>query len=236
MRTDAVAARLAELVLGACCPGCGAPGLGACTGCRTVLASSRPFTVANLPHGLPAVFAAGPYADRLRRVLLAAKERGALGLLPLLGGRLATALAALALDSGLVGPLVLVPVPSAPAQVAARGVDLTGSLALLAARRLRSAGLAVSVQRGLVQARRPRDQAGLDRGERMENLAGAFQAIGRRPKGPVVVVDDIVTTGATLSEAVRASRAGGLEVVGAAVVAATLRNLDVRVAHSHGGT
>ncbi|MCC6498605.1 MAG: ComF family protein [Propionibacteriaceae bacterium] len=225
MRSKAVAAGLAELVLGACCPGCGAPGPGTCAECRRQLNGTPPFIVGNLAAGLPPVLAAGPYADRLRRVLLAAKERGGLGLIPLLGGRLAAALAALALESGRAGPLVLVPVPSTPAQVAARGVDLTGALAQVAARRLRAAGLTVSARRGLAQVRRPQDQAGLDRAQRLVNLAGAFRPIGNRVRGQVMVVDDIVTTGATLVEAVRACRAGGGEVLGAAVVAATLRTV-----------
>ena len=223
MRTGDVLARLAELVLGACCPGCGAPGMGACGGCAALLTGVRPFLVPGLPQPLPPVVAAGAYADTLRRVVLAAKERGALGLVPLLGERLAAAVAGLVLATDPVGRVVLVPVPSAPSQVAARGVDLTAALARAAAGRLRTAGLTVRVQRGLAQARRPEDQAGLDRVQRLANLAGAFRTVGEPPAGPVVVVDDIVTTGATLAEAVRACRVGGREVVGAAVVAATTR-------------
>lgn len=221
-------ARLAELVLGARCPGCGAPGMGVCADCETLLLATPPFRAPQSSPGLPPVIAAGRYADQLRRVLLAAKERGALGLLPLLGERLAAAVATLALDAGLAGPLVLVPIPSTPAQVAARGVDLTGSLARIAARRLRAVGLPVSTIRGLALLRRPQDQAGLDRGQRLVNLAGAFRANGGRPVGPVVVVDDIVTTGATLAEAVRACRADRRPVVGAAVVAATMRGGGAR--------
>lgn len=227
MRPRDVTARLAELVLGACCPGCGAPGMGACPACTAVLTGMTPFGVGGLPDGLPPVVAAGAYADTLRKVLLAAKERHALGLLPVLGGRLAAAVARLVLDAGF-STLVLVPVPSAPSQVAARGVDLTASLARSAAVRLRTAGLGVSVQRGLVLARRPEDQAGLDRIQRLANLAGALRSVGAPASGPVVVVDDIVTTGATLAEAVRACRAGGGQVIGAAVVAATMRGGGAR--------
>jgi predicted amidophosphoribosyltransferase len=228
VRSDQVAARLAELVLGACCPGCGVPGLGTCPACTLLVTSVHPFVVAGLPEGLPPVTAAGTYADTLRRVLLTAKERGGLGLLPLLGGRLAAALARLALDAGEARQVVLVPMPSAPAQVVARGVDLTTSLAREAAVQLRRAGLPVRVLRGLALARRPQDQAGLDRGQRLENLAGALRPAGPRPVGPVIVIDDIVTTGATLAEAVRACRSGGAEVIGAAVVAATMRGGGAR--------
>ncbi len=94
------------------------------------------------------------------------------------------AVARLVLDAEPVASLVLVPVPSAPAQVAARGVDLTASLAREAAVRLRPAGLGVRVHRGLALARRPEDQAGLDRTRRLVNLAGAFRAVGAHPVRP----------------------------------------------------
>ncbi|KJY25776.1 phosphoribosyltransferase family protein, partial [Streptomyces katrae] len=68
------------------------------------------------------------------------------------------------------------------------------------------------------------DQAGLGARQRWENLAGALEV---RPGGTrmaagarIVVVDDVVTTGATLEEAARALRAAGLWADAAAVVAA----------------
>jgi predicted amidophosphoribosyltransferase len=202
--------------------------MGACAECTAALTGLPPFEVSGLPDSLPPVVAGGAYADTLRRVLLAAKERGALGLVPLLGRRVAAGVARLVLATGRSGPIVLVPVPSVATQMAARGVDLTTSLARQAAARLRSTGLPVQVRRGLALNRRPADQAGLDRGQRLANLAGALRSTGAPPPGRVVVVDDIVTTGATLAEAFRACRAGGRDVIGGAVVAATMRGGGAR--------
>ncbi|HET8970833.1 MAG TPA: phosphoribosyltransferase family protein, partial [Candidatus Nanopelagicales bacterium] len=81
-------------------------------------------------------------------------------------------------------------------------------------RRLRSAG-------------RRADQTGLDAAGRAANLRAAMRWSGRVPAGPVVLVDDIVTTGATLAEAARAVRVAGGTVLGAAVVAATARRYEV---------
>jgi predicted amidophosphoribosyltransferase len=117
---------------------------------------------------------------------------------------------------------VLVPVPSARPTVRARGHDPTARLASAAARRL---GGGVEVVRVLRQARAVADQAGLGTAQRAANLSGALVADPRRapPGRPVVVVDDVLTTGATLVEATRALRSAGCLVVGAAVVAATAR-------------
>lgn len=215
----------AELLLGARCAGCGHPGLGACAACVSAIARVRPFAVTGLPDGLPPGFAGGAYDAELRRLLLAAKERHALGLVPLLAGRLAASVAAWALADGTITPLALVPVPTARARVAERGQDLTATLARLAAARLRRSGLPVVVWHGLRQVRLPRDQSELGRDDRLANLAGAFVSGGGPPSGRPVVVDDIVTTGATLVEAVRALAASGRPAVGAATVAATIRRM-----------
>ena len=81
-----------------------------------------------------------------------------------------------------------------------------------------------AVQRLLVPARVVRDQAGLTSGQRARNLQGALRAVPAAPCR-VLLVDDVVTTGATLVEAARALVAQGHQVVGAAVLGATSRRL-----------
>ncbi len=187
------------------------------------MAGTRPQRVLELPGDLPAVFAGGIYSEELRRLLLAAKERNALGLVPLLGDRLAAAVAAWVLADGGGEPVLLVPVPTASAQVVDRGLDLTCTLARLAARKLRQAGLPTRSWTGLRLRRRPLDQSELGREGRLVNVVDAFTVPGPMPPGRIVVVDDIVTTGATLREAVRACTAAGRAPSAAAAVAATPR-------------
>ncbi|OEJ32223.1 ComF family protein [Streptomyces subrutilus] len=227
---------LAGLVLPVDCAGCGAARALLCAGCREALGGAgavraRPFPS---PEGLPAVFAAAPYEGPVRAVLLAHKERGALPLAGALGAALAVSVRAALAGTGAGGAggegreVALVPVPSARRQVRARGHDPVRRMALAAAGRLRRAGVPARVAPVLRLRRAVADQAGLGARQRRENLAGALEACpggARLTAGArLVLVDDVVTTGATLAEAARALRAGGLGAGAApraAVVAAT---------------
>lgn len=84
-------------------------------------------------------------------------------------------------------------------------------------------GAPVVCVQALQHRRRVADQAGLNASDRAANLAGALQARFDLRGQRVIVVDDVITTGATLAEAARALRAAGAEVPAAAVIAATSR-------------
>ncbi|MFJ3924991.1 ComF family protein [Streptomyces sp. NPDC090022] len=225
---------LAGLVLPGDCAGCGAARVLLCHGCRAALsgAGARRVRPSPAPAGLPVVHAAASYEGAVRAVLLAHKERGAMPLAGALGVALAGAVrAGLAGRAGVPGggagrEVVLVPVPSARARVRARGHDPARRIALAASARLRTTGTPARVAAVLRQRRPVADQAGLGARQRRENLAGALEVrrgAARLLEGPwVVLVDDLMTTGATLAEAARAVRAAGVPGAGgptAAVVA-----------------
>jgi predicted amidophosphoribosyltransferase len=158
-------------------------------------------------------------------VISAHKERQALALTSLLAERLALSVHGLLASKAYAvrtSTIVLVPIPSASSTIRRRGFDATASMARVAARRLRFR-YQLRVRSALTQARRVVDQAGLGATARQENLAGAFRL--RRPisAATAVLVDDLVTTGSSLTEAARALRAAGIIVLGAATVAATVR-------------
>jgi len=222
---------LLDLALPRRCVGCGRPGPALCTVCGQAGAAAALVPVRGV--GVP-VAAAGPYEGPLRAALLAHKERGQVALADWLGERLARAVLLAVPDvvHGVAPAAVLVPVPSRRAAVRSRGYDATAVLARRAARRLSRQGVPTLSRSALTHARRTVDQAGLTTDGRAANLAGALAVrpatAGRLPAAVVVVVDDVSTTGATLTEAVRALRAGGVAVRAAAVVAATRRRVPTR--------
>jgi predicted amidophosphoribosyltransferase len=133
--------------------------------------------------------------------------------------------------------VVLVPVPASRAGFRTRGVDHVATLVRLAAAHL---GRQVGDRRRrpvrrlqlLEPIRRVADQSGLSSSARAINVAHSLQVRTRakwtgRDSSIVVLVDDVLTTGATLAEAARALRAGGIQPAAAAVVAAAERH-DVR--------
>ncbi|WP_052390861.1 ComF family protein [Streptomyces sp. NRRL B-24484] len=222
---------LLDLLLPARCAGCGGPGGQLCPACRVRLTctAAGPVERRPAPPGLPPLHAAAPYAGPVRSLLIAHKERGALRLAGPLGSALAAAVrsAVVAGAPGAPGALLLVPVPSARGAVRARGHDPMLRLARAAARDLRRSGVPARAVAVLRHVRPVADQAGLSAADRHRNLHGALAVPPRRAallhgRTPVLV-DDLVTTGASLAEAARALRAAGCPPFAAAAVASTPR-------------
>lgn len=218
-----------DLVLPPACAGCGAKGACCCPRCFDALTASPARRVpVPRPRGLPDCWSAAPYEGAVRRMIVAYKERGAVALAGVLAEAVTrTVLTAMGEAGGWGGDrFAVVPVPSARRSVRGRGHDPVGRLAVLVAARLRALGLDAEPWAGLGQCRRVADQAGLSRSLRAVNLAGSLQVVPAA-KGPpaagALLLDDIVTTGATLAEAARALHAAGIAVPLAATVGATRR-------------
>jgi predicted amidophosphoribosyltransferase len=211
-----------DLLLPQGCVGCDDPCGPLCPGCAAVWPARR--TPGSPQRGLPECWSAADYAGPLRRAILAYKERARTALAARLAEMLAfTAVTALG-GRPPAGRVVLVPVPSARRAVRARGHDPVARLAALAAHRMGAMGVCAVSRPMLALSRRTADQAGLSATERAANLHSSLRATPRlrgTPEGPLVLVDDIVTTGATLAEASRALRAIGAEARLAVTLAAT---------------
>ncbi|WP_283138465.1 ComF family protein [Rhizohabitans arisaemae] len=212
---------LLDLILPPRCGGCSAPGALVCTACAGLLrAAPRRRLPVPTPPGMPQAWSAGLYEGELRRMILAYKERGLTALAAPLGLCLAQVVA---VALGGAGAVRLVPVPSARSSTRRRGYDPVARLAAHAARGLRRQGRPAVVSPVLAHRRRVADQAGLSAAGRAGNLSGAFRVAPGELSGAVVVVDDVVTTGATLTEAAVALERAGAHVRIAVTLAATRR-------------
>lgn len=206
-----------DLVLPGRCVGCAAPGPLLCAGCL------RPGELTRTVRGLGTVHAAAEYDGAIRTALVHYKERGRHGLLrplaALLDLAVLSAVSARAVGLDLNAPAVLVPVPSSRRAARRRGGDHMCRLA-----RATGVDLGLPVWPILRPGREGIDSAGLDAAQRRENVIGTLRARsigGLSAAPPVIVLDDIVTTGATLGEAATVLAASGWTVLGAAAVAST---------------
>jgi ComF family protein len=191
--------------------------------CRACLGAIAAPDLPSLP-GLDACAAGAAYDGEVEAWVLAFKIGHGFALPDpgpeaMLGALLARA------AGGVPGPApdLVVPVPLHPRRLRRRGFNPAGVLARDLARRAGAACDPVA----LVRTRDTPPQKGLDARARRRNVAGAF-ALRRRRGAParVWLVDDVVTTGATLASAACALRAGGAETVVGLCAAATPRVAD----------
>ncbi|HET7722649.1 MAG TPA: phosphoribosyltransferase family protein [Acidimicrobiales bacterium] len=198
------------MLLATRCPACGAPGPAPCGPCAAAL---RRAPALPPPPGVDRLLALLAYDGPGRELVARLKYRNLRSVL----APLAAAMAALAAGAG---PFDVVTwAPTGPARRRARGFDQAELLARAVGRHLR-----VPVRPVLARAHGP-PQTGLAAAER--RAGPSFVAVvrpGRRPPGRVLLVDDVVTTGATLTAAALAlRRAGATGVVGLAAARTPLK-------------
>lgn len=212
-----------DLVLPAECGGCAAPSTPWCPRCAAELAlhPDQPHLITpRTDPGVP-VFALGRYAGARRHAIVAVKERGRADLTAPLAAALADGVCRLCRWGMLAAPAVLVPAPTRWPAARRRGGDPVTRMARTVAAdpRLRTR---VAVTPLLRMAVRARDSVGLDAAARQRNLTG--RVLWRRAARPppagteALLVDDIVTTGATAAESVRVLHSRGVAVAAVLVL------------------
>lgn len=203
---------LLDFLMPAKCAGCATPGSAFCPACEAAIATA-PGLWLPAGDGLPPITALGPHEGRLRCAVLALKFRGARAL----GARLGRMLG----DKILAPFDVLVPVPLHPARLRERGYDQAAAIAGGIAR----ACGATSLEDAIRRTRATPPQSRLDLQQRRRNVDGAFTLGPRAAKlrqMRVVLVDDVVTTGATIRACAQVLLEAGARSVSVACAALRL--------------
>ena len=209
-----------DLVLPLECGGCGAPSTRWCPVCAGELAlgADAPRVVTPRIDPQVPVFALGRYAGARRRAIVGLKDLGRVDLLRPLSSSLAAGLHRLLQWGLLDAPLTVVAAPTRGWSARQRGGDPVTRIATLA-----TAGHPdITVVRALRMKAWARDSAGLNSAARERNIAGRVLLTRRRvpPGSDVLLVDDVVTTGATARESVRVLHAAGVRVSAVLALAA----------------
>jgi predicted amidophosphoribosyltransferase len=211
-----------DLVLPLECGGCGAPSTKWCAACARQLAvkADEPHLITpRVDPGVP-VLSLGRYTGARREAIVAVKEHGRADLIAPLAIALRAGLERLLTWGVVATPLTIVPAPTRRSAARRRGGDPVTRMA-----RAATAGLHDVRDVDVIQALRlralVRDSVGLSSADRQRNIAGRVK-ISKHCEllaNDVLVVDDIVTTGATASESVRVLRIAGAHVAGVLAIA-----------------
>lgn len=211
-----------DLVLARACLGCQLPGAVMCAACTARVAHA---SIVGRLDGRP-IAACGPYRGLLRDMVLEYKERGTRAMAPTLGELLAVSVisahVAVSADSHSPRePITVVPIPghARPARgFCALDEVVRHARPRLEQHRLAQHRLSVASLMGITHAHSPVKM--LARGARATQVHGTMSA-DASPPGLVILVDDVMTSGATMREGIRAMESGGHRVVALAVLART---------------
>src|ERR1700712_237208 len=205
---------LLDLVLPLECGGCGASGTRWCPSCTrtlTVLVDEPMVISPRLNPGVP-VLSLGRYAGPRRAAIIAMKEHGRTDLIAPLAMAVGAGVSRLVAWGIVEVPLTLVPAPTRWSAARRRGGDPVTAIARTAA----VPGTAVVV--ALRMRAFTRDSVGLSPAQRQRNIAGRVR-LWDAVLGEVLLIDDVVTTGATACESVRVLQTAGVRVAAILAVA-----------------
>jgi ComF family protein len=217
-----------DLAMPQSCAGCGARS--DLSGSRSALVCSRCTITLNgcaqivrvrgISQSQYPIMAAAPYEGPARNILLAAKERSQVALIPMIAQAASVAISSLLIGCKPSQSLALVPIPSMPKNLRNRGYNLVAQMTDLIASDLEMRFDDVRVIPILRHTRRVDDQSRLTAKQRARNLHGAFAVVHAYVPAlenrQVIIVDDLVTTGSTLIEARRSLLVAGAQLRGAA--------------------
>ncbi len=211
----------AGLFLKPACPLCGRPATEVfCVDCdRQVAACRLPSPIMSIPLApRPGwLFAWGDYGGPLKRAIAACKYKHHPEIARYLGQQMGDAWIESRLATRLPGNVAIVPIPLHADRLRQRGFNQAAELAKGFGDRARLPCLPQLLQR--LKATKPQIET-TSRAEREQNLRDAFCA-QRASQRPVLLLDDIYTTGTTIRAAIAALTSARIPVVGVVILART---------------
>ena len=209
---------LAELIFPPRCIGCSQLGISICSICRSSWHPHIYLSEVNVCGSNYPVVSAVQYSPIASRVLLSAKESNISAADKLLVDAISHSLSYFVKH---FGGDSLVPIPSRRSASRKRGRNFLSEIAKEVASNS-ATNIKVCKIQLLTHSRNVQDQSALNSKQRLANLSGALTVPSKANSNKiggnirsVIIVDDLITTGATLAEAIRALCAAGFEVKGA---------------------
>lgn len=198
-----------ELLLPRACAGCSFPGVVLCDSCREELREPPRRVYRRVLIDVP-VFSLGSYSEVRRNIIIAMKEYNNRAVRPYVGAVLHAGLEYLIARGDIPTEMVLVPAPTRRKSAALRGGDPVVDLCRATGRDVRRC---VRISGGAA------DQSTLSAAARRDNMRRSVELYAPAPKAPVMVIDDVMTTGSTLAATVEVLRGAGAKIAGGLVFA-----------------
>ena len=214
---------LRSLIFPQICIMCGIRPEDICSDCLPIW--HRPAAITRFDKVLSASVAT--YDSQVARVVLKAKEERNKCAQEIIASSLFKAIQLLKTSE--VSDVVLVPIPSTPQAIRKRGESFLHPILQLVIEMASHNGEKWHWRELLIHSKKVRDQAGLTSQQRQANLKGVFRLReGVREIRPIIVVDDVMTTGATMRNAISALSERKMTVLGAATACASSHQLLIR--------
>ena len=192
---------LKELIFSKACISCSVPQFWLCPSC---LAGWNTNVKKSSIDGKPIYFKSD-YTSKTASVILAAKEGNDLNAIALLASAISQSIVFSTLDLRVNGIITLITIPSSTSAIRRRGRDHINILAQHVLKNLEEKSITAYYAPILLQKKSIKDQSALSSRQRMENTKGNFVVKSCEiPQGAIYLIDDLITTGASILEGVRA--------------------------------
>ena len=212
---------LKELLFPLSCLGCATADYWLCPTCQSnwKVSTRKSFVGSNL------VYFKADYNVKTASVILAAKESNNHLAIDLLAASISQSILYAVADLGVTGEIFLVTVPSSASAIRRRGRDHIQDLAVEVQKLLELKSIKTHLLLILSQRKNMKDQSRLNSRQRLQNTHGMFEVTScENPQGAIFLIDDLVTTGASIMEGIRALFDAKITVTAAITACAVGRN------------